>query len=163
YPGIDQVYYSTNQHQLEYDFVVAPGASPGTIRLAFTGVPSMSLDAQGHLHLTVPSGEVVQQKPALYQLVNGTRRAVSGGYVLLPGNQVGFQVGAYDTTRPLYLDPVLSYSTFLGGSGNDVGFGIAVDEEGNAYITGQTGSSNFPTTDGSVPLAGGAETFVAKL
>ncbi len=133
YPGIDVTYYGTNQRQLEFDFTVAPGAHPDVIRLRYQGSGPLHLDAQGNLILDVPDGQVVQQAPVLYQTVNDNRQTVAGGFVLLPGQQVGFHVGAYDRTRPLIIDPVLSYSIFLGGSYIDEGYDIAVDPTGNAY------------------------------
>ncbi len=148
YPGVDLVYYG-NQRQLEHDFIVAPGADAHSITLNFVGAEKLSLDAQGYLFLGVREGEVRFEKPRMYQEVDGVRREVSGGYVLKGTHQVGFQVAAYDAGRPLVIDPVLFYSTYLGGSGQDRGSGIAVDSAGNAYVTGQTDSINFPTTAGA--------------
>ena len=167
YPGVNLVYYG-NQRQLEYDFVVSPGADPRAIRLAFEGVDKLELDAQGNLILRTPSGEVVQRAPIVYQVMNGGRREISGRYQLKGKDRVGFQVAAYDRTKPLVIDPVLVYSTYLGGSGgavDDEGFGIAVDTSGNAYVTGRTGSTDFPTTTGALDatLGGDADAFVTKL
>jgi hypothetical protein len=147
YPGIDLVYYG-NQRQLEYDFVVAPGADPSGIRLAFSGPDQIGLDAQGNLVLHTAGGDVIQHAPVLYQQVGATRTPVAGSF-RLDGNQVSFQVGSYDTGRPLVIDPVLSYSTYLGGLGFDAGNAIAVDAGGNTYVTGQTGTADFPTTPGA--------------
>jgi hypothetical protein len=149
YPGIDLVYYG-NQQQLEYDFTVAPGADPGVIRLHVEGAQGLSLDNKGNLVLSTADGDVVEHAPVLYQDGNGGREAVPGRFVLEAGDQVGFAVGAYDRTRALTIDPTLSYSTYLGGSGfPDEGSGIAVDRAGNAYVTGTTSSSDFPTTAGA--------------
>ena len=115
YPGVDLVYYG-NQQQLEYNFTVAPGADPGVIRMAFTGAQSATLDAQGNLVLQTAGGPVVEQAPVLYQEAGGVRQAVSGQYVLEGNGQVGFAVGSYDPSQPLVIDPILSYSTYLGGS-----------------------------------------------
>jgi len=147
YPGIDLVYYG-NQRQLEYDFVVAPGADPSIIRLGFGGAEQMTLDAQGNLVLHTSGGDVIQHAPVLYQQVGSNRIPVDGSFVL-EDNQVTFQVGNYDTAMPLVIDPVLSYSTYLGGIGYDAGTAIAVDSNGSAYVTGQTGTANFPTTAGA--------------
>ena len=115
YRGIDLVYHG-NQKQLEYDFVVAPGADPRTIRLAFDGIRSASLDRAGNLVLHTSGGDVIEQAPVVYQEINGRHQAVAGRYVLQGNHQVGFQVGRYDHSKPLVIDPVLSYSTYLGAT-----------------------------------------------
>jgi hypothetical protein len=168
YPGVDLVYYG-NQKRLEHDFIVAPGADPHSITLNFAGAEKLSLDAQGGLALAVQKGEVRLEKPRIYQEVDGARRKVSGGYVLKNAHEAGFQIAAYDANKPLIIDPVLFYSTYLGGSGGysgDSGRGIAVDNVGNAYVTGWTDSSNFPTTPGAFQTtqttAGTIIGFVAK-
>jgi hypothetical protein len=171
YPGVDLVYYG-NQRQLEHDYIVAPGADPGSIRLNLAGVEKLSLDSQGYLSLGVRGGELRLEKPRIYQEVDGVRREVSGCYVLKGTHQVSFQVAAYDAGRSLIIDPVLFYSTYLGGSGKEQGGGggapIAVDSSGNAYVTGATTSSNFPTTSGAfqTTFADGSpdgDAFVTKL
>jgi hypothetical protein len=146
YPGIDLIYYG-NQRQLEYDFVVAPGADPDAIRLGFQGADKLSLGADGNLVLHTASGEVIQRVPLVYQEINGARQELSGRYVLTGKERVGFQVAKYDTSRPLVIDPVLvlNYSTYLGGYEKDAGGSIAVDATGNAYVAGFTNSNNFPT------------------
>src|SRR6266700_386271 len=165
YPGIDLVYYG-NQRQLEYDFVVAPGADPKKIALRFQGAEKVEIDAQGELVLHTTGGDMRQHKPVIYQEIDGVRRDIDGGYVIKSGKRVGFQIAAYDTSRPLIIDPVvLSYSTFLGGSFEDEGSGIAVDAAGNAYVTGMTASINFPTTPGAFNTTNGQfpAAFVTKL
>src|SRR5437879_3148904 len=165
YPGVDLVYYG-NQRKLEYDFIVAPGADPGSITMAVEGAERPSLDGQGDLVLAIEDREVRFQKPVVYQEVDGVRREISGSYKLKSAHQVGFQVGAYDGSRPLIIDPALSYSTYLGGSGVDQGLGIAVDSGGHAYVAGFTTSTNFPTTTGAFQTTapgGVADAFVAKL
>jgi hypothetical protein len=164
YPGIDLVYYG-NQNRLEYDFVVAPGADPAAIRLAFAGATGMDLDGQGNLVLHTAGGDVVEEAPVLYQDGAAGRQAVSGHYVLDGTGGLGFAVGSYDPSRPLVIDPILSYSTYLGGSDQDnANFGIAVDGAGNAYVVGLTGSADFPTADPAQPALGGVrDAFVAKL
>jgi hypothetical protein len=159
YPGIDLIYYG-RQQQLEYDLVVAFGADPNSIRMSFEGADKLEIDTQGNLVLHTASGELVQHAPNIYQEVNGTRETVAGRYVLLPAEspglstepprgtpqQVAFQVDRYDPNRALVIDPVLVYSTYLGGSGGDGGSSIAVDSAGNAYVTGITDSPDFPTS-----------------
>ena len=134
------------------------------IRLAFSGAESMALDAQGDLVLHTAAGDVEEHAPVLYQEIGGARQAVSGHYVLEPDGQVGFAVGTYDPSQPLVIDPTLVYSTFLGGDDDDQGNAIAVDQDGNVYITGFTDSDNFPETGDGVPgTLGSQNVFVSKL
>jgi len=161
YPGIDLVYYG-NQRQLEYDFVVAPGADPKKIVLGFKGADKLEIGPEGDLVLHAGGGNIRQHRPVIYQEIDGIRRKIAGSYVRKGANRVGFQVAAYDTTRPLVIDPVLSYSTFLGGGS---GFAIAVDATGAAYVVGGTGSADFPTTPGAFDTSfnGGDDVFITKL
>jgi len=164
YPGIDLVYYG-NQRQLEYDFVVAPGADPKKIVLGFKGTDKLEIDAEGDLVLHASGGDVRQHKPIIYQEIDRVRQEIDGRYVIKSGKRVGLQLAAYDTSRPLIVDPVLSYSTFLGGGGNDIARSVAADSDGNAYVTGQTTSLNFPTTSGAFQTVRGFgnDVFVTKL
>ena len=163
YPGVDLVYYSQSHH-LEYDFLVAPGADPTAITLGFEGVDHIDVDAQGDLVLSTAGGSLHFQKPVIYQEGDGRRQAIAGSYVRKGLHQVGFHVAAYDPARPLVIDPVLSYSTYLGGSGQDIGYGIAVDAAGHAYVTGSTGSPDFPIVHPlQAMLSGGSDAFVTKL
>jgi len=163
YPGIDLVYYG-NQSQLEYDFIVQPGAKPDSIRLAFEGAQSIRINESGELVLNTPGGEVIQRKPIVYQESAAGRNAVEGAYVLSAGDEVTFQVSVYDQSRALVIDPVLSYSTYLGGIGSDQGYGIAVDSSGAAYVTGVTDSINFPTASPiQAANGGGQDAFVTKI
>lgn len=152
YPGVDLVYHGDDQGRLEYDFIVAPGADAGPIAMAFSGAKGLRLDSSGELVMATAGGEIRHHKPTLYQDMDGARQAVSGRFVMKGDSQVGFEVGAYDRSRPLVIDPVLAYSTFLGGIGADEGSGIAVDSAGNAYVTGLTTSTNFPRTEGALDL-----------
>ena len=160
YPGVNLEYYGS-QSQLEYDFVIAPGADPRIIKLSFEGARKVALGAQGDLVLDTASGEVRQSKPRIYQTLNGVKKEISGRYVLKGKREVGFAVGRYDASAPLVIDPVLSYSTYLGGNNSDVAFDIAVDSLGNAYLTGETYSTNFPGTFSPVYVF--HEAFVTKL
>jgi hypothetical protein len=154
YPGVDLVFYG-KQRRLEYDFEVAPGTNPKAIRLNLEGAEKVRLNAQGDLELSVPGGEVVLQKPVVYQMVKGERHEIAGSYAVTKRHQVSFNVADYDRSEPLILDPVLNYSTYLGGSlgttvnpagtGIDQGWAIAVDTAGNAYVAGLTYSTDFPT------------------
>ena len=114
YPGVDLVYYG-NQRQLEYDFVVRPGADPSRIVLGFQGADRLEVDAQGDLVLHTADGTIRQRKPVIYQEIDGLRRDISGGYVLREARTVGIKVATYDPSRPLIIDPVLFYSAYLGG------------------------------------------------
>jgi len=202
YPGVDLVYYG-NQRQLEYDFVLAPGADPQQIRLAFetVGEPGQDSlqahrDANGDLLLATGGGEVRLKKPLIYQDIGGQRREISGAFVLNPSSslplgegrdegvrkgdgvklaewqpdgqqkkpvEIGFRLAAYDTSQPLVIDPEVVFSTYFGGSGADYALGIAVDRDGNAYVAGT--SSAFPTPNPPSGMAGneGLDVFVTKL
>jgi len=173
YPGVDLIYYG-NQRQLEYDFVVAPGANPEKIAMRLQGSDKIEIDADGDLILHMAGADLRQRKPRVYQEMNGRRREIearyvfrkSGGQLSDPGERVvGFEIGSYDRSRPLVIDPVLVFSTFLGGLGLDVGWAIAVDSNGCVYVAGETASTNFVATNASSASYGGGfrDVFVAKL
>jgi outer membrane protein assembly factor BamB len=180
YPGVDLIYYG-NQRQLEYDLVVAPGANPERIRIAFEGTRKIRVDERGDLLLQTAGGFIRQLKPILYQEINGVRHEVAGSYVLLAkkasihdqksafrNQTVRFHVGDYDRSLPLVIDPVLLYSTYLGGSGNETAHAIAVDAAGSAYVSGYTNSLDFPVTPGAFQTTlngnnGNSDGFVTKL
>jgi hypothetical protein len=165
YPGIDLVFYGNNR-ELEYDLAVSPGANPRQIKLGIAGAESLRLDADGNLVMKTAAGDVVQQKPRIYQS-KGTRLvAVVGGYVINSQDEVGFRLGNYDHTAAMIIDPVLRYSSFLSGGGDedDAGTGIAVDSSNRAVVAGWTDSSPFPSKEGSQPpFVGGSAAFVIKL
>ena len=149
YPGIDLVFYG-NQRKLEYDYVIAPGADPKAIALDITGARKLRIDANGNLMMAVPGGEVELQEPLAYQNVNGSRQEIASNYTISGDHRINISVGDYDRDKELIVDPVLNYSTYLGGSDlGDLAFGIAVDGSGDAYVAGLTYSSTFPTTAGN--------------
>ncbi len=167
YDGVDLVYYG-NQRRLEYDFVVSPGASADSIRLRFDGARQLKIDGDGNLSITAGDDTVAFRKPVVYQEADGVRQPIEGRFVLAADDSVGFVVGGYDHTRPLVIDPVLEYATYLGGSTWDEAWAVAVDSAGNAYVAGGTESTDFPTTgsayDTSKNAAGITMTgFISKL
>src|SRR5207248_576604 len=120
---------------LEYDFIVAPGADLGAVQLSFDGAQSMQLDSQNNLVIQTAGGQLVEQAPLFSQVVGGSTQTVSGQYLLTGANQIGIQADSYNPTLALNVDPVLVYSSYLGGSGDDSGLGSAVDGAGNLYVT----------------------------
>ncbi|HEX6729602.1 MAG TPA: SBBP repeat-containing protein [Pyrinomonadaceae bacterium] len=164
YPGVDLIYYGDNQSQLENDFVINPGGDPRNIAIAFDGVDRLSLDVKGNLVLTRADGNLTLSKPIIYQERDGVRQIISGGYTLKSANQVAFEVGSYDLRKPLVIDPVLVYSTYLGGTGQDAGIGIAVSKHGETFLTGFTTSLNFPPNPAQkIGPGGNFDAFVLKL
>ena len=166
YPGVNVVYYG-NQEQLEYDFVVDPGASYRRIGLTFEGADRVGIDADGNLILSTAAGDLVHRRPIIYQQrADGTRSTIDGGYVVRSGGRVGFRIGTYDRRRALVIDPVLTYSTYLGGTGSENPYAIAVDGDANIYVAGETSSLDFPVVNGQPPTPGGSsflDAFVAKI
>jgi hypothetical protein len=150
YPGVDLVFYG-NQRKLEYDFVVAPGADPSAIRMHLAGARRLHLSKTGDLNVEVPDGNVALQKPVVYQTINGHRQLVDGKY-LMNGSHIAFAVGKYDRREPLIIDPVLLYGTYLGGDGDEAAFSIVVDAAGDAFVGGQTDSTDFPVVGAGAVL-----------
>jgi hypothetical protein len=144
WPGIDMA-FSGSGGKLKYEFRVAPGADPSRIQLAYQGAQSLSLTSGGALSVQTAHGSLRDAAPVSYQHIDGRRVPVESSYALGQGNGYGFAVGAYDSTRPLVIDPALEYSTYLGGAGNDSGFRIEVKGH-DAFVTGGTGSVDFPVT-----------------
>ena len=164
YRGIDLVHYGTEDRQLEYDFVVAPGADPRVIKLAFDGVDRLQL-VNGVLVLHVGETQLRLDKPHVYQNSAGGRRIVAGSWMLQDGATVGFHLGPYDPRQELVIDPTVALATYVGGGGVDQAFAIALAGDGSVFLTGNTVSADFPTTVGSVQPAsgGGVDAFVVKL
>jgi len=165
YPGIDVLYYG-HHGRLEFDFVVAPGADPGQVCLHIDGIRSLGLASDGSLVIETPAQRLVWPPASLYQEFPGGRRPVEGRYLLRGDGKVGFTIGPYDVARELIIDPVLMYSTFLGGNSADWGGGLALDADGNTYLTGWTWStSQFPGTGAGFQTdrLGQTDGFVMKL
>jgi hypothetical protein len=167
YPGIDLIYYGNHQ-QLEYDFVLAPGANPKSIRLAINGARSLHINSNGDLIVGLENGHLMLHKPEIYQISEGIKEPVSGGFLLQGNYEVAFNIGKYNPSRGLVIDPVLSYSTYLGGSSIDAANGVAVAPDNTAFIAGGTFSSDFPTVHPLQANRGGGpdfpqDAFVAKI
>jgi hypothetical protein len=164
YPGID-LRYRGNPDRLEYDFELAPGADPQAISLRFEGVSQVSVSPRGELVITTAWGDLVEQPPQVFQQKGDQRIAISGEYATNGFGSLGFKLGNdYDPSLPTVIDPVLTYSTYLGGAANDIGRGIIVDSSGAVFITGSTGSVNFPTVGAYDPSQNGLnDVFVTKL
>jgi uncharacterized protein (TIGR03437 family) len=163
YAGIDLLYHGASQ--LEYDFVVAPGADPGVIALEFSGADRIELNEDGDLVFSVGGETLYHRKPRVYQTVGGVRHEISGDYRLAGLSRVRFEIGEWDRTLPLVIDPVFSYGSFLGGASADGAFSLALDSAGNIYVAGITGSAAFAPS-GSTPVrsfSGMSDAFVAKL
>jgi hypothetical protein len=162
YPGIDLAYYG-NQRQLEYDFIIAAGADARRIQFEVAGARSVRRDSAGDLVLKLREGEMRWHKPVAYQEDGDKRKEIAANYVV-KGNQVTFEIGAYDRGKRLFIDPQLVYSTYLGGGDDDRAFGIALDSDGNIYVAGYTASSNFPTVNAVQPALGGLnDAFITKI
>jgi hypothetical protein len=164
YPGINLAFHGA-QRQVEFDFVVAAGANPAPIGFHFTGVQNIKTDDSGNLVVSSAAGEVLLHKPVAYQEQNGARQPIDAQFILKANNQVSFDLGNYDHNRELVIDPSVSYeySTYLGGSGDDEGEAITFDSGGNAYVTGNTQSANFPGFSSTNKLVGVTNVFVTKI
>jgi len=145
YPGVDLVYYGNQQGKLEHDFIVAPGTDPSTIAIAFSGAGAAKPDKDGGITIRTQSGDLTLLPPTVYQDVAGRRVIIPANYQRAKPNQIGFHLGTYNRRLPLIIDPVLTHTAILGGSDNDFASAIAVDKYGQAYITGATYSTDFPT------------------
>ncbi|TAE00709.1 MAG: hypothetical protein EAZ98_03750, partial [Oscillatoriales cyanobacterium] len=163
YQGIDRVFKGT-EGQLKSEFLVAPFADPNQIKMNYSGVNNIRLRDDGSLILETPLGELIDNAPIVYQDINGQRVNVPAAYNLLGNNQVNFSLGDFDRTQPLVIDPVLAYSTYLGGSASDSANRMTVDSTGAAYIIGTT-VNNFTTTPGAYQTtpAGQADFLVTKI
>lgn len=150
YSGIDALYYG-NQRQVETDFVVGPGSHPEEIQLRIDGGKTLRLDNEGDLVVGNASGDLTIRRPIAYQMTNGGRREIGANFALRGPDLLAINVGTYDSTKPLVIDPVVVYSTYLGGSNaaglaETIATAVAVDGSGDAYVTGTTDTTDFPTT-----------------
>ncbi len=165
YPGIDLVYYGTGG-RLEYDFVIAPGADPGRIRIRFNGADSVRLAEDGSLAIALGQRKILQPKPTVYQDTPAGRRHVDANYVLASSGEVRFRLGNYDRRAPLVIDPVLVYAGYFGGSVYDAPTGVAVDPDGSIWLTGTT-FSQFELPVQNEPYRGTVgpkyDAFIAKM
>jgi hypothetical protein len=163
YPATDLLFYG-REGELEYDFIVRPGGDPAGIMLEFSGADSLALTDAGDLIVQVGGGFLRWRAPVAYQEIDGMRQAVQCAFTHPAADRVGFSVGGYDASQPLTIDPLLVYSTYLGGALQDIGRAIAVDRGGNVFVTGQSSSLNFPTNRAFRGTnSGGADVFVARL
>lgn len=167
YPGIDLVFHG-NARTLEYDFVVKAHANPAVIKMELSGQQRLSIAANGDLVVSTAAGELRWKHPELYQDIDGSRRRVEGRFVVAGRKTVRFETGSYDESRDLIIDPTLAYSTYLGGTGNDVALAVAVDPAGNVYVSGETGSTDLPVVSafqsahGTQSTLALSDAFVAK-
>jgi uncharacterized repeat protein (TIGR01451 family) len=161
YPGIDLVFYG-DQGQLEYDFQVRPGADPAQAELEFRGADEVQLQ-DGALVIRTGQGSVALQAPRVYQEIAGEKRSVDGKFVLRGANRAGFAIGSYDRSRELIIDPILTFSTYFGGIGDERTTSVAVDGTGNIYLAGSTTSADLPTTLGTTLTGAGPNVYVAKI
>jgi hypothetical protein len=147
YPGVQVIYYVSQSAQLEYDFLLQPGAAAERIQFRITGADSVRVDADGNLVLKIGSQEICQHKPVAFQQNGGARSPVNANYRLNADGTVGFALGEYDHALPLTIDPVLDFLTYLGGKKIEMGHAIAVDGDGNIYVTGETLTTGLATTN----------------
>jgi Beta-propeller repeat/HYDIN/CFA65/VesB-like, Ig-like domain/Cep192 domain 4 len=163
YEGVDLVYYG-NQEELEYDFEVGAGRDASKIGLRVEGAKRVEVNGAGELVMEVGDGEVKLKRPEAYQEAAGKRQRVEVRYAMKGEGEIGFEVGGYDRSRELVIDPVLTYATYLGGTGGDAAYGVAVDSSDNAYVTGVTASTDFPSKSAEqADIAGDADAFIVKL
>ena len=161
YPGIDLVYGGVKQ-RLKSDFVVAAGADPSVIRFRYSGVEHLRVNAAGALEMTTPAGTLREEAPEIYQQDGEKHAPVEGRYAVARDGSIGFKLGPYDHSRALIIDPLISYSTYFGGTGLDNAAAVAVDSAGNVYMAGWTDSPNLTTRNPLRSTPAGVEAFVAK-
>jgi len=163
YNGIDTRIYFDNG-SVRYDLIVAPGSDLSQIQIEFAGENNISVNEKGELGLETRFGKVEHRNLFAFQVNQGEKQKIQCSYSLLENGYITFKAGKYDKSKPVIIDPLV-YSTFIGGSSTDYSFGISNDDSGNAYITGNTCSADYPTTIGSYDndLNGNFDTFVSKI
>jgi len=166
YNNIDIKFYGNNKN-IEHDIIVSPGGNLKDVRFAYKGIKGLEITKKGDLRARLADGEIRIKKPIVYQVIKGKRKTIEGNYRILKGEDgsftYGYDVASYDHTKELVIDPVLTYSTYLGGSLDDAASDITVDAAGNIYLTGNTWSIDFPTTTGYRTLAGTNDVFLTKI
>jgi len=166
YKNIDVKFYGNNKN-MEHDVIVRPGGDFSKVKFAYHGIKGLKVTDTGDLEVTLNHGKLIEQKPVIYQEIKGERVTVDGSYRISNGNTYGFNVASYDKTKNLVIDPVLVYSTYLGGADNDHGYDIAVDSTGAAYVTGYTWSTDFPLMNPKQGTCGGvsfcSDAFITKI
>ena len=163
YPGTDLIFHG-DPSRLEFDLNLAPGADPGRIRFRLNGADQLSIDPSGDLIAKIAATEFRLHRPVAFQPADGSDRPVRAEFVLSANHEVGFRIGNFDPTLSLTIDPVLSYASFLGGSGADTAYAIALDSQHNFYVSGETASSDFPISGGVQGTSGGTnDAFVLKI
>jgi Beta-propeller repeat len=164
YPGIDAVYYG-HQNRLETDYIVAPRSDPSQIALLVEGGRSVRLNSEGDLEISSAAGDLILRRPEVYQEIGGARSEISARYVERGENLIGIRLGPYDSREPVVVDPVLDYSTYLGGTGGEFLYGVAADSQGNAYITGDTNATDFPVTSNAyqTTFSAGPTAFITEI
>jgi len=166
YKNIDIKFYGNNKN-IEHDVIVRPGGDFSNVKFAYSGIKDLNVRDDGNLEVTLNHGTIIEERPVIYQEIKGERVAVEGSYKILNGEDgaftYGFTVASYDKTKDLVIDPVLVYSTYLGGTGEDAGNGIAVDSTGAVYVTGFTISTDFPLMSPIQAVGNGADVFITKI
>lgn len=162
YPGIDLLYYGTGQ-QLEYDFILSPGRTFSVIELAFEGARKVRLDKEGNLLIDAHGRTVRQLRPRVYQNINGVQRQVAASYRVLRGSRVQFELGRYDRSRELVIDPVVQFAGYVGREGHDSAVSVVTDAAGSVYIAGSTNSTQLATSSAAQDtFAAESDAYVAK-
>ena len=163
YDGID-LHTWGRRDSLKYEFHVASGADYGQIQVSYEGIDGLFIDAEGALHVQTALGELIDDAPYIYQVIDGEQVEVAGAFELIDGDTYTFDItAAYDPTRELVIDPYLSWSTYVGGSGYEWGTGVAADGAGGVYVTGHTESPGWATGGFDTSHNGYIDAFVAKL